>query len=281
MNEGQAAQGAAFPSFFYGTAWKEERTEALTRAALDAGFRAIDTANQRRHYHEAGVGAALRGWWSSGAGKREELFIQTKYTYPGGQDHRLPYDLGADVATQVRQSMTSSLEHLGVSEVDSYLLHGPSSGRGFSESDRAAWRAMEVLLSEGKTRLIGASNLSLEQLEALCRFAEVKPSFIQNRCFARAGWDREVRAFAADHGVAYQGFSLLTANAVELSRPVVARLAERHDVTVPQLTFQLARRLGTIPLTGTSSPEHMREDLAALALALTAAEVESLVRATA
>ena len=58
--------------------------------------------------------------------RREDLFLQTKFTYAGGQDHRLPYDPRADPATQVRQSFASSLEHLGTIYLDSYLLHGPS-----------------------------------------------------------------------------------------------------------------------------------------------------------
>jgi diketogulonate reductase-like aldo/keto reductase len=53
-------RGVAVPTFFYGTAWKEDRTEALTRLALEAGFAGIDTANQRRHYYEEGVGKAVQ-----------------------------------------------------------------------------------------------------------------------------------------------------------------------------------------------------------------------------
>ena len=105
------------PGFLYGTAWKEERTEALTRLALEAGFRGIDTANQRRHYFEAGVGAAVAGAIAGGLVRRDDLFLQTKFTHLRGQDHRLPYDPDADPATQVRQSFSSSLEHLGVQRV--------------------------------------------------------------------------------------------------------------------------------------------------------------------
>ena len=73
------------PRFIYGTAWKEDRTESLVRLALDAGFRAIDTANQRKHYFEAGVGAAIKSV------PRGELWLQSKFTYARGQDHRRPY----------------------------------------------------------------------------------------------------------------------------------------------------------------------------------------------
>ena len=117
------------PPFLYGTAWKEDRTEALVRLALEAGFRGIDTANQRRHYFEAAVGAAVAAWIGEGRARREDLFLQTKFTSLGGQDHRLPYDARADPATQVRQSFASSLEHLLTTYVDSYVLHGPSARR--------------------------------------------------------------------------------------------------------------------------------------------------------
>jgi diketogulonate reductase-like aldo/keto reductase len=72
------------PDFLYGTAWKEERTPALTELALRAGFRGIDTANQRRHYFEAGVGQALAVAYRAGLVTRADLFLQTKFTYQGG-----------------------------------------------------------------------------------------------------------------------------------------------------------------------------------------------------
>jgi diketogulonate reductase-like aldo/keto reductase len=252
------------PSFFYGTAWKEDRTEELTKLALASGFRAIDTANQRRHYVEAGVGAAVA---ASGL-RREDLFLQTKFTYARGQDHRLPYDVAADPATQVAQSFASSLAHLGTSYVDSYVLHGPSTPYGLDETDWQVWRAMEALKESGKARLLGVSNVSLEQLVALHRGAEIKPAFVQNRCYASAGWDREIRAFCADSGITYQGFSLLTANARELSAPAIRQIVAASGGTLPQVVFRFALAVGMIPLTGTSSAAHMREDLSCYDLEL-------------
>src|SRR5215813_9952706 len=117
-------EGVRVPRFLYGTAWKEDRTQCLTGLALRQGFRGIDTANQRRHYHEAAVGQAIAAAIDGGLVTREELFLQTKFTFRGGQDHRLPYDPKAPVRTQVAQSFASSLEHLGVEVIDSYLLHG-------------------------------------------------------------------------------------------------------------------------------------------------------------
>src|SRR6476661_5542186 len=113
------------PPFLYGTAWKEERTTALTELAVRAGFRGIDTANQRKHYFEAAVGEGLAAVYRDGLVQREDLFLQTKFTYQEGQDRRLPYDPKARPMVQVAQSLASSLEHLRAEYVDSFVLHGP------------------------------------------------------------------------------------------------------------------------------------------------------------
>jgi diketogulonate reductase-like aldo/keto reductase len=110
--------GVQVPRFLYGTAWKEDKTQHLTELALQQGFRGIDTANQRRHYHEAGVGQAIAATINSGLVVREDLFLQTKFTFRRGHDHRLPYDPAAPVPMQVEQSFASSLEHLGIDVID-------------------------------------------------------------------------------------------------------------------------------------------------------------------
>ncbi len=266
------------PKFIYGTAWKELETERLVGLALKAGFRAIDTANQRRHYHEAGVGAALARAFKDGLLKREDLFLQTKFTDRGGQDHRLPYDPDADAATQVRQSFASSLEHLGTTFVDSYVLHGPSTRSGLGEHDRQIWRAMEEIAQEGKARVLGASNVALDQVEALWSFARVRPSYVQNRCYARFGWDSGVRAFCQANGIVYQGFSLLTANPHIVMHPEVGRIAAARKRTPAQVVFAFTMGIGILPLTGTTDERHMSEDLEALALELTPAERQAIER---
>jgi len=255
--------GLRVPSFVYGTAWKEDRTEALTRLALEAGFRGVDTANQRRHYHEAGAGAAIQWALSSGLVRRDELFVQTKFTSVGGQDQRLPYDPNADPATQVRQSFASSLEHLHVDTIDSYVLHGPTQRYGLADFDLAVWRAMEELHGSGRARLIGVSNVGRDQLEELCGWAATPPAFVQNRCFARIGWDQEVRALCRERGIVYQGFSLLTANLRELGHPAFRQLVRRVGRPPAQIVFRFALQVGMQPLTGTTDPNHMREDLGA------------------
>lgn len=250
------------PAIVYGTAWKEERTEPLVLQALRAGFRGIDTANQRKHYHEAGVGAALRRAFAEGSVRRQDLFTQTKFTYRGGQDHRLPYDPAAPLATQVRQSFASSLDHLGVDALDSYVLHGPSTFPGLGDADVETWRAMEALHDEGSVRVLGVSNVTARQLEELHRLARVKPAVVQNRTFTRPHADAAVRAFCAEHGIAYQGFSLLTAIPHVLARPTIAALAAAHERTPAQIVLAYCLARGIVALTGTTSEEHMAHDLA-------------------
>src|SRR5256886_2776902 len=148
-----AQHPATVPDFLYGTAWKQDRTQTLTELALKTGFRGIDTANQRRHYFEAGVGEALAAAYRAGMVTRADLFLQTKFTYQAGQDHRLPYDPGARFSAQVEQSMASSLEHLGTDHVDSYVLHGPLYGNGWSDADSEVWHAMIKERDAGRTRL--------------------------------------------------------------------------------------------------------------------------------
>jgi diketogulonate reductase-like aldo/keto reductase len=249
--------GVRVPRFLYGTAWKEERTQGLAELAVRQGFRGLDTANQRRHYDEAAVGRAVAAAVASGLAAREDLFLQTKFTFRRGQDHRLPYDPAAPVSVQVAQSFASSLEHLGTGWIDAYLLHGPTQRAGLAAADWEAWRAMEALHASGRARLLGVCNVTLDQLESLCQGARVRLQVVQNRCYAARGWDRPVREFCAAHGLVYQGSSLLTAKREVLARPELARIARRHGRTVSQVVFRFALDVGMVPLTGTSDAGHM------------------------
>ncbi len=261
-----------FPKILYGTAWKEEATGALIQVAVTAGYRAIDTANQKRHYREDYVGEALVELKSSGVA-RENLFLQSKYTYQAGQDHRLPYDPRADFGTQVRSSFAGSLKNLHTDYLDSYLLHGPRSGHGMTDADWEVWAAMEDLQESGQARMIGVSNVGLHHLTELCEKARIKPSTVQNRCYAVRGWDSEVREYCLDHQIAYQGFSLLTANPHVVGDTRVLAIARRLKVTPAQVIFRFAMQIGIHPLTGTTDTQHMQEDLEVIHFELSAEDV--------
>lgn len=264
------------PDFLYGTAWKEERTPALTELALRTGFRAIDTANQRRHYFEAGVGQGLAAAYRAGVATRADLFLQTKFTYRPGQDHRLPYDPAASFTVQVAQSMASSLEHLGTDYVDSYVLHGPASGHGWTITDAEVWEAMRAERDAGRTRLLGVSNVSLFHVEQMSDAHGEAPAFVQNRCFARLGWDRDVRSFCRERNITYQGFSLLTANPEVLRHTLILSLAADANATPAQVVFAFARQVGMVAVTGTSNAEHMQQDLASRDLTLSPDAVRAI-----
>jgi diketogulonate reductase-like aldo/keto reductase len=116
----------------------------------------------------------------------------------------------------------------------------------------------------------------LQHLEQMAAVHSEVPTFVQNRCYARLGWDREVRSFCREHKIVYQGFSLLTANAEVLHHPVVARLAARANATPAQIIFAFARAVGMLPLTGTSNAEHMQQDLASSDLVLSLDAVQAI-----
>ncbi len=264
------------PRFFYGTAWKEEHTAELTLQALQAGFRAIDTANQRKHYFEEAVGLGLEKFLRLSQTTRADIFLQTKFTYLRGQDHRLPYSPGDSFTKQVQDSFKSSLSHLRTDSIDSYVLHGPFGPIGIGDEDIETWRAMESLTQDKKVKFLGVSNVSAKQLQLLIEIAKTPPTFVQNRCFARTGWDKDVRSICTAEGIKYQGFSLLTANQDELSSPAVVQIAKKYGKTIPQVAFRFSQQLGMITLTGTTDPHHMKEDLNIDDFELTTKEVSEI-----
>ena len=172
--------------------------------------------------------------------------------------------------------MASSLGHLETDYVDSYVLHGPSSGYDWTESDVEVWEAMRQERDAGRTRLLGVSNVSLQHLEQMAAAHSEVPAFVQNRCFARVGWDREVRLFCRERQVIYQGFSLLTANTEVLRHPLVTDLAVHASATPAQVIFAFARIVGMLPITGTSNTEHMKQDLASRDLVLPPDAVQAI-----
>ncbi len=263
------------PSFMYGTAWKKDATAQLVQLAVSSGFRAIDTANQLIHYQEALVGEALVALDNRGI-KRETLFLQTKFTSVEGQDHRTPYDASADIATQVGQSFESSLKHLHTDYVNSYVLHGPYSRAGLGKADCEVWAAFEEIYKSGRTKMIGISNVTAGQLAQLSEQAEIKPMVVQNRCYAVLGWDQEVREICQANQIIYQGFSLLTANRDVLREPEILEMAKRLETGPQQVIFRFAMQIGMLPLTGTTSEQHMKDDLQVEGFELTPEETKRI-----
>lgn len=254
------------PRIVYGTAWKKDATARLVSQALACGFRGIDTACQPKHYDEAGVGAGIATWLARG-GRREELYLQTKFTPLGGQDPaRVPYDRDARPAEQVQQSLAASQRNLGTTDIDSLVLHSPVRGR-------ETWAAMEALVDAGAVRQLGISNCyELATLDALCRSARIAPVVVQNRFHAETGYDRAIRAYCRVNGIVYQGFWTLTANPHVLAHASVRATAMRHGATPAQVLYRWLVLEGVVPLIGTTSETHMEEDLAIFDIALSETE---------
>ncbi|WP_058519276.1 aldo/keto reductase family protein [Legionella parisiensis] len=249
------------PPFIYGTAWKKEKTQMLTLQALENGYLGIDTANQLKHYFEEGVGLGIQQFLKNTGKSRGDLFLQTKFTPASSQDHNKPYNETDSYSNQVRQSFLSSLDHLQTDYIDSYILHGPTYYSKVVQDDLDIWKAMEDLYYEGKVRLLGVSNVDLEQLKVLYNAAVIKPSLVQNRCFASSYWDFSIRSFCKKHNILYQGFSLLTANQSYLLTNKMHEIATQYKKSIPQIIFRFALQIGIVPLTGTSNQQHMKEDL--------------------
>jgi diketogulonate reductase-like aldo/keto reductase len=263
------------PTFMYGTAWKKEATTRLVIQAVESGFTAIDTANQLIHYDEARVGEALLALAKQGM-TREKLFLQTKFTPVNGQDHRTPYDVNASITHQVQQSFDSSLTHLHTDYFDSYVLHGPYYRGGLGREDWEVWAAIEAQYDAGRTKMIGVSNVSADQLTILCERAKHKPMVVQNRCYAAFGWDKAVRDICRAHQIIYQGFSLLTANREIFIEPAVRAMATKYETGVAQIVFRFSQQVGMLPLTGTTNQQHMKEDLRSNQFDLTPDELQRI-----
>jgi diketogulonate reductase-like aldo/keto reductase len=252
--------GTPIPRFFYGTAWKGAQTADFTLAALQAGFRAIDTANHRKHYHEAGAGDGIQAFLATGACLREDLFLQTKFTFAHEQEQPPPYDSSAPLGEQVAQSLASSLAHLHTDYIDSYVLHGPYTRHGIVAEDIAAWQGMEQLVAAGKVGYLGVSNVNAAQLRVLCAAVSMKPQFVQNLPLRHSGWDAEVRGICQEEGMLYQGFGLLLAKHEGQPLRPMLEIATQLQRTVPQVMYRFAQQLGMICLNGTRNALHMQQD---------------------
>jgi diketogulonate reductase-like aldo/keto reductase len=269
-----SSYGVRIPRILYGTAWKKDRTAALVEQAITLGFRGIDTACQPKHYDEAGVGAGLAPCLTAGL-TRADLYLQSKFTPADGQDPaRMPYDPRANLASQVEQSFQSSLRNLRTGYLDCLVLHSPLANE---QELMEVWRAMEAIFESGGARQLGISNCyALVHLERLYQKARIKPAVVQNRFHAETGYDRAIRAFCRQHRMHYQSFWTLTANARVLAHATLRALATNYGRTPAQVFFRYLTQIDIIPLSGTTSPAHMREDLAIFEFELTQSECDAV-----
>jgi diketogulonate reductase-like aldo/keto reductase len=110
----------------------------------------------------------------------------------------------------------------------------------------------------------------------LCVKAKHKPMMVQNRCYAAFEWDKQVRDICRANQIMYQGFSLLTANSGIFAEPDLQALAAKYRTGLAQIVFRFAQQVGMLPLTGTTNPQHMREDLQSNRFTLLPEEVQQI-----
>ncbi|OCL05606.1 aldo-keto reductase-like protein [Glonium stellatum] len=256
------------PAFIYGTAWKKDQTSRLVKEALAAGFRGVDTAAQPRHYREDLVGVGLREALREGTAQRSDIYLQTKFTSPRGQDaNNMPYDPEDGLETQIHTSVSSSLHNLRHSEdqnadnesyIDCLLLHSPYPT---SQATLEAWKILESYVPHKILRL-GISNVSLGILEELYERSSVKPSVVQNRFYPSTYYDVQLRKFCVERGIMYQSFWTLTGNPRLLASEAIEKLANAAKVSSASALYSLVMNLGIVVLNGTTSTQHMQDDLA-------------------
>jgi diketogulonate reductase-like aldo/keto reductase len=253
------ASDVKMPWLIYGTAWKKERTADLVVKAIQTGFKGIDTACQPKHYDETLVGTGLQRLKNMGI-KRESLFLQTKFTSLDGQDPRqLPYDMNASLPSQVAQSFETSKKNLETQYLDSLILHSPMAQHA---QLMEVWGAMETIYKAGGALQLGISNChNPEVLRQLYADANVKPAVVQNRFYQETGYDADLRDWCANHEIIYQCFWTLTANPHILVSHTIRTMAQNHQKTEAQIFFRYLNQSSIVPLTGTCSEQHMKEDL--------------------
>src|SRR4051812_46794148 len=195
--------GTAIPQVGLGV-WQSPQgapTQQAVAAALELGYRHIDTA--RVYRNEKDVGAAVA---ASGV-PRDQVFVTTKLWND---------DQGYDAALR---ALDKSLERLGLDYVDLYLIHWPVAG-----SRRESWRALEQAFADGKARAIGVSNYLTPHLEELFTYAKVTPHVnqIELSPFLQR---RETRALCAKHQIVVEAYSPLT-RGERLDHPTVTKIAK-------------------------------------------------------
>jgi len=218
------------PVLKYGTAWKKEETSKFVHQAIMAGFRHIDTACQPRHYREDLVG---EGWKTAAKElnlKREDLWLQTKFSGLGAHDaDSISYDIEASLETRVRQSLQRSLHNLQTDYIDSWIMHGPENNW---EDHFKVWNTMEEAVDEGKVLQLGLSNFyRLEDVVWAYDHARIKPKVIQNRFYSDSGHDVEIRSFCKEKNIEYQSFWTLTANGDAYRHPEALQLAKEKGLS--------------------------------------------------
>lgn len=279
--------GTRIPAVLYGTAYKRHNTATLVERALRSGFVGVDTATaEGKRYNDSGVGEALHRVHS--ATPRSEYYVQLKLHHV--RSGRAVQDSAShavkDAAAQrVSRSFEHGLANLNLEYVDTLLLRGPSpeavrTGK-LSDDDIEAWRKMDSIVRSGAAKQLGVCNFAPRLIDQLRALGGSPPRVLQTKCHAETAWARKMREYCAQNGIAFQAVSLITSNRAALDRgSAVHQISFSKRATVERVLLRFALQIGVFPVVGASSIRHIRDDLNAFHLELTAKEVALIERAT-
>jgi 2,5-diketo-D-gluconate reductase A len=247
--------GTTLPAIGFGTAGlRGEAAVTATTAALEAGYRLVDTAVNYENERE--VGEALR---RSGV-PRDELQVTSKIP---GRHH------GYDDAIA---STHESLERLGLDHLDLHLIHWPNPSRDLYVD---AWRALVDLREQGLVRSIGVSNFTAEHLDRIIDETGVAPSVNQievHPLFPQP----EMRRANEERGVRTESWSPLGKRQAPLAESAVTEAAEAHGVTPGQVILRWQVQQGNLPIPKSATPSRQRENLDVFGFELDDTEMEAI-----
>jgi len=243
------SNGVSIQKLGLGT-WRIEETAVaqVVRNALNVGYRHVDTAQAYENEH--GVGEGLR---ASGV-TRDALFVTTK--------------LAAECKTytEAKGRIDGSLRALGLDHIDLMLIHSPQpwsefrEGGHFHEGNLEAWRALEEAYGAGKLRAIGVSNFERGDLDNLFDNGTVAP--MVNQILAHVGnTPFDLIDYSRGKGMLVEAYSPVAHGGLIHNAPLAA-LADRYDVSIPQLCIRYCLQLGLLPLPKTVNADHMRSNTA-------------------
>jgi 2,5-diketo-D-gluconate reductase A len=247
--------GVRMPQLGYGVFQvPDNETATAVKAALEAGYRSIDTATV--YGNEKGVGQAIA---ESGIA-RDELFVTTKlWNSAQGYDSTL-------------KAFDSSMEKLGLEQLDLYLIHWPTPER---DKYLDTWKAFEKLHADGRVRAIGVSNFQPAHLERLLDAADVAPAVNQVELHPYLQ-QQELREFDAKHGIATEAWSPLAKGGSLLGDPIIAELAVKHGRTPAQIVLRWHLQLGNVVIPKSVTPSRIEENFDLFGFTITEEELESL-----
>jgi diketogulonate reductase-like aldo/keto reductase len=231
----------------------EDETVAAVLAAIEAGYRSIDTASL--YGNEIGVGRAV----GSCGLPRGELFVTTKL-WNDDQGYESTFE-----------AFEQSLRKLGLDYVDLYLIHWPVPAKG---AYLDSWRAFEEIYATGRARAIGVSNFQPWHLQPIIDRHKVVPAV--NQVELHPGLQQEaIRAFDRGHGIVTEAWSPLARGEV-LADPVITELSRRYRKTPAQIVLRWHVELGNVVIPKSVTPARIRENIDIFDFALTADDLAAI-----